>query len=354
MTWVLTAGAVIGGGLGYMGARETANATRDANEANLEPWRMVKPYMADYYNDLSAGYNRYRDAGTYTGDTYAGMDPATKAGYNYISGAGASFTPIAGDLVSSGSTYGSNAADLYGGIPTAAENLKNASDFANANYGGLLDAEMRDDQRNYEENVLTGIDQAAAATGNTNNTRSAVQKAIAERALLDRKSDMSNEIKKDLRREYLTNEDARFRRKMDANTMLGGALTTGVDLTGTSGDFMVNSGNAFQDDRQKRLDAERERYEREAGFDYNLASNYGGVLNNNSPSPFAPMQPNTTSPMAAGFGGAMTGAGTAMGLQDYLSRAPRYGGGGGFTMAQRRNNPYLYQNHLLTNYFGVQ
>ena len=106
---------------------------------------------------------------------------------------------------------------------------------------------------------------------------------------------------------------------------------------------------------QRRMDADRKAYEDRTGYDYNLASNYGGVLSGNSGSPFSPAQPVTASPLTAGFGGAMTGAGIGMNYADYFKPQPQatptYGG---YSMGARQNNPYLYNNKLLTSYYGAQ
>jgi len=344
MTWIVTAGAVIGAGAGIVGANAAASSNEKINNANMEPWNMVKPYTSGYLNDLSVSYDELKNLGAYTGNTYAGMSPATAEGYNYMSNVGMGARPIAEGLMNTGASYANNASNIFGGVGSTADSIAAANNYANNNVGGLLDAAMRDSDRNLTENTLTGIDTSAAATGNSNSSREIMASEIAKRANADRRADMGNTIRQQLTDQYLGVDQQRFNNLNTANAAIGGALTTGTNLAGTAGDYTINSNLALDAEEQRRLDEEKRRFEEAASYDYNLASNYGGVLSGNGGRPFASAQPNNVSPMTAGFGGAMTGAGIGMNFADYFNRPPQatptYGG---YSMGARQNNPYLYR-----------
>jgi len=324
--------AIIGGGLGaiggYMGGKQAADAQRDAAEMQAEGFRFHKPYLERSY-DAAEGYlSDSIDKGAYQGQTYAGQNPYSAAGNNYIGQMGAMGAQGAFDITQAGQGFANNYQDLY--QSSQGDRLQNAQDYALNNSGGLVDAAMRDDKRNLQENTLTGIDQAASGSGNMNSSRAGVAEAVANRGYDDRRADTTSMINRDLMNQSMSQQNQQFKDQMLANQGLQQSYSQGINSMGAMGDFMTGAGNNMRNYQQGYLNDQKSRFEDDRDFALNQQIRYqqgilGNAVNN---SPQNPVQ-QTASPMAAAFGGAMQGASAGMGFSDWYSGQGNPSGGTG-------------------------
>ena len=314
-------GGVIGGAGSYLGGKQAANAQRDAANMQSESFRFSKPYIERSYNAAETAYNDSLAGGAYTGKTLADPNAMQIAGNNYIGNMGAAGAEGAYNLTQSGQGFGQNFNDLYNASQD--DRIKTAQDYALNNSGGLVDAAMRNDTRNLQENTLTGINQNASGTGNINSSRAGVQDAIANRAYDDRRADVTSTINQNLMGQSLDQQNQQFKDRMMANEGMSSAYRQGINSMGTMGDFMTGAGANLRGFTQGRYNDDRARFEDSRDFALNQGIKYQqGILGQaDYNSPQNPVQV-TASPGAAAFGGAMQGAGIGMQMGNY------YGGGG--------------------------
>lgn len=212
------------------------------------------------------------------------------------------------DVMQQGQGFAQNYADLYkqGG----ADRMQQAQDYAIANSGGLVNAAMRDDRRNLQENTLTGIDQAASGSGNMNSSRAGVAEAVANRGFDDRQADVTAGIQQNLMGQSLGQQNQQFRDQMAANQGLQQGYGQGINAMGRMGDFMTGAGNNFMNYQQGYLNDQRNRYEDQRDFGLNQNIKYQGGILNNAVYKSAQNPQGVTANKGAGFiGGAMQGAG---------------------------------------------
>lgn len=323
------AAAVIGGGLGalggYMGGKQAANAQRDAANIQAEGFRFHKPYLTRSYDSAEGYLADSIGRGSYQGQTYAGQNPYSLAGNHYIGGMGAMGAQGAFDITQAGQGFAQNYQDLYN--QGSQDRLQNAQDYAIENSGGLVNAAMRDDLRNLQENTLTGINMGASGSGNMNSSRAGVAEAVANRGYDDRRADTTAMINRDLMDQSLAQQNQQFKDQMLANQGLEGSYLQGINAMGTMGDFMTGAGRNLRAYDQGFLDDQRSSFERDRDFALDQQIKFqqgilGGAVTNSPQNPV--MQ--TASPMAGMFGGAMQGMGAGMGFSDWYTNLPRTGG----------------------------
>jgi|TARA_B110001450_G_scaffold225774_1_gene224167 hypothetical protein len=335
--------AIIGGTLGaaggYFGGKQAADAQKAAAEMQAEGFRFHKPYLERSY-DAAEGYlSDSIDKGAYQGQTYAGQNPYSAAGNHYIGGMGAMGAQGAFDITQAGQGFANNYQDLY--QSSQGDRLQNAQDYAIANSGGLVNAAMRDDRRNLQENTLTGIDQAASGSGNMNSSRAGVAEAIANRGYDDRRADTTSMINRDLMNQSLSQQNQQFKDQMLANQGLQQSYSQGINSMGAMGDFMTGAGQNLRGYQQGYLNDQRGRFEDDRDFALNQQIRYqqgilGNAVNN---SPQNPVQ-QTASPIAGMFGGAMQGASVGMGFGDWYSGQGNPSGGNGSQTAAAYQQVY--------------
>ena len=310
-------GSIIGGVGSYMGGKEARKGQEAAANMQAEAFRFSKPYIERNYDSAEANLNSSLDTGSYTGKSYAGPNDMQLQGNNYIGNMGAMGAEGAYNLTQSGQGFGQNANDIY--ASSQDDRMGIAQNYAMNNSSGLVNAAMRDDTRNLQENTLTNINQNASGTGNMNSSRAGVADAVANRGYNDRRADVTSDINQQLMNESLGQQNQQFKDRVMANNGVSDAYSQGINSMGTMGDFMTGAGGNLQGFEQNRYNDNRFRFEDERDFGLNQNIKYQqGILGQAQyQSPQNPVL-QSASPTAAAFGGAMQGAG--MGLDYAKSR----------------------------------
>ena len=145
--------------------------------------------------------------------------------------------------------------DRFTGLADQAQNTDfkgKAINYANANTDALTTAAMRDDRRNLQENILTGIDKAASGSGNMNSSRAGIAQAVAERAFDDRRADTSAQIRSDLINQSLGQQNAQFgmantalSNASNSNANTGSMYNSGLNAINTAGSQFANGANSI-------------------------------------------------------------------------------------------------------------
>lgn len=313
--------SIIGGAASYMGGKSQASAQRRAAEIQAESFRFHKPYLQRNYTGAEGALGSAIEQGTYQGDTYSPMNPYETAGLNYIGNAGMQGGQAAMDMAASGANFGQNYADLY--ADGSKDRMGIANQYALDNADPIVKAAMRDDYRNLTENTLPGINQNASNSGNVNSSRAGMADAIANRGFDDRKADVSADVMRQLRGESTASQNQQFMDRMAATEGQANAFRTGVNAIGTAGDFMTGAGQGFRNYDQGALSDAENRSNQARDFELNQRIKYQqGILGQaETQSPQNPVM-QTANPMAAGFGGAMAGAGMGMEFMKYYQPTP--------------------------------
>lgn len=341
-------GAIIGGAMGLMGANKQAKAQDRATEAQMAGFRQYEPYVDANLEGSQAALGGVLDTGVYTGDTYAGPNAFQTDTANAMGNIGGNMIAAGNTMMGQNNQFGANANNLYSQFQGLSEEAKRdrlatAMDYAANNGSSLVDAAMRDDRRNLEENTLTGINLNASGTGNMNSSRAGVADAVARRAYDDRRADVAAGIQDRLIDRSLAQQSQQFidqgsalNSAGNANQQVMNAYNTGLNTLGEGANFGMNAGNALQGYDQARLNDDRQRFEDARDFEMRQRMNYqSGILGKapNSPSNVAV---NRTDPYQAAMGGAMQGFGFQQKYGDQISSAignskifnPLFGGSG--------------------------
>lgn len=286
-------GAVIGGGLGLIGANQQRKAVDKQTEAMMAGFKQYEPYVDATLKGSQSALNDQLNAGYYGGPTYAGPNGLQTNTANTMGQYGTNMMNAGSAMMDQNSGFGANATDLYSraltnsdniagysgqfndiygqqqgvasnqgniagqiqgsagnfnnlanqqsgltnrftGLADQAQNtdyLGNANAYAQANSQPLVDAALRDDRRTLQENTLTGIDMSASGSGNMNSSRAGIAEAVANRAFNDRAADVRAQVQSDLRQDSLAQQNAQFGQ---ANTALNNA---GNSIAGTGSQF---------------------------------------------------------------------------------------------------------------------
>jgi len=436
-------GAIIGGGLGLLGASQQRKAVDRQTEASMAGFNQYQPYVDSTLEGSQGALDGQLAGGYYGGPTYAGPNnlqtgTAATMGQNgtNMMGAGstmmgqnAGFGANANNLYSGAMSnagdiqgYSGNFNDIYGqqqgvasnqgniadqiqgsagnfnslanqqsgltdrftGLADQAQNtdyLGNANAYAQANSQPLVDAALRDERRNLQENTLTGIDMAASGSGNMNSSRAGISEAVANRAFDDRAADVRSQVNSDLRQDSLAQQNVQFGQANAAlgnagtsiagtgsqfgagvnalsgasnvygsqgsslnsagtaatggmnaydnannalntaggfNGQISNAYNTGMNTMQTGGSMAMNAGGMLQGYGQAQMDADRMNFEGNRDYDMGVYQNYNAGILGRAPNSSQNTQVNSTSPAAGMMGGAMQG----MGFQDQF-----FGGG---------------------------
>jgi len=313
-------GAIIGGAMGLMGANKQAKAQDAATAAQMAGFNQYKPYVDANLSGASGALDGVLATGAYTGPTYAGPN-------QFQTGTATNMGNIGGNLQNSGygmmgntSGFGSNANALfnqYQGMANSAQGdrLATAMDYASANANPLVDAAMRDDRRNLQENTLTGIDLAASGSGNMNSSRAGVAEAVANRAYDDRQADVSAQVIDGLRTQSLGEQRQAFADQGNAlvnagaaNNSIENAYNSGMNTANTGYQMGMGAGGALQGYDQAQMNDERVRFEGNRDFASNVYADYkNGMLTQNGPQTANKFAGNYSDPVGAAISGGMMG-----------------------------------------------
>jgi hypothetical protein len=333
MAWVVIGGAVIGGVSGYMGSKKAAGAQDAATAAKMAAFNQYKPYVDANLEGSQSALDGVLNTGAYQGQTYAGANDFQTGTANTMGNYGTNMMNSGNAMMGNTAGFGNNANALYGqyqGMSEAAQQdrLGNAMNYASANSGSLVDAAMRDDRRNLQENTLTGIDMAAMGSGNMNSSRAGVAEAVANRAYDDRRADVSTNIQNSLIDRSLNQQAQQFRDQGSAlqgagqaNDAIQSAYGVGLNTLGQGANFGMNAGNSLQGYNQANLNDQRQRFEQQRDFEMDQRKGYqSGILGKAPNSSGNGVQANMNNPYAAALGGAMNGFGFQ---QEYFPQQPQ-------------------------------
>lgn len=323
------AGSSIIGGL--LGSQDKSTGTTTV-KSDTSPWSVQQPYLKTGFQSAAGLYGQYLDAPWYQGALYAGMNPmqqgaATGAG-QYAIGQGMDLSQgminDAYPFLSQSGNY-LNLANQMGnfnpGDPTQ-QNIYNAGQYADNPYlNGAIDAASRDVTRNLTEDVLPGINRAAAGTGNTNSTRTGIAEGLALRGAQDRIGDIASTMRSDAWNQGLglseqargTNLQAQLQGRGLGLDALNTALGRGMDLRnqGMQGtvnmfDILGRAGDKYQQDQQGYNDANYQRWSGQYNQPWDLLSRYMGAVGGTNWGSTTSSATNNITP--GSWGGALQGA----------------------------------------------
>ena len=436
-------GAIIGGGLSLIGANQQRKAQDKQNEAMMAGFNQYEPYVDSMLEGSQGALNNQLNAGYYGGPTYAGPNELMTGTATDMGRYGTGMMDAGFGMMDQNGNFGANAQDLYAGAVANAGNisgyagnfndiyngqqgvaanqgniaaemrgtagnfgdlasrnqgvtdqfqsyadkaqntdyLANANAYASANSQPLVDAALRDDRRNLEENTLTGIDLSASGSGNMNSSRAGIAEAVANRGFDDRAADVRAQVNSDLRQDSLAQQNAQFDQASTAlsnagtsiagtgsqfgagvNTLAGAsnaygnqgsslnnsgtaatggmnaygnannalstagsfngqisnAYNTGMNTMQTGGSLAMNAGQMQQGFGQDQMNADRAAFEGNRDYASNVYGNYNSGILGRAPGSSQNVGVNNVSGAAGFMGGAMQG----MGFQDQF-----FGGG---------------------------
>ena len=333
MAWVVIGGAVIGGVSGYMGSKKSAGAQDAATAATMAGFNQYKPYVDQNLKGAQGAMDGVLQTGAYQGQTYAGANDFQTGTANTMGNYGMGMMNSGNAMMGNTAGFGNNANQMYGqfqGMANAAQQdrLGNAMNYASANSGSLVDAAMRDDRRNLQENTLTGIDMAASGSGNMNSSRAGIAEAVANRGYDDRRADVATNIQNSLIDRSLNQQATQFQDQGQAlqgagqaNDGIQSAYNTGMNSMGQGANFGMNAGNSLQGYNQANLNDQRQRFEQQRDFEMEQRKGYqSGILGKAPSSSGAGVTANLNNPYAAAMGGAMNGFGFQ---QEFFPQQPQ-------------------------------
>ena len=284
-------GALIGAGASLLGSKMQSKAQDRANAANMASFNQYKPYVDANLKGSQGALDGVLSTGAYQGQTLAAPNQFQTGTANTMGNFGTNMMNSGNAMMGNTAGFGNNANSLYGqyqGMANAAQQdrLSNAMDYASANSGSLVDAAMRDDRRNLQENTLTGIDMAASGSGNMNSSRAGVAEAVANRAYDDRRADVATNIQNSLIDRSLNQQAQQFRDQGSAlqgagqaNQSIQSAYGVGLNTLGQGANFGMNAGNTLQGFDQAQLNDQRQQFEDQRDFELEQRKGYqAGIL----------------------------------------------------------------------------
>lgn len=271
----IAAGGAILGGIGGSQSKGGGTTTTSTSSA---PWQPQQQYLTSGFSDARTALDNALKNPVYQGQRVAGLNPFqtgaadTLGNYSQTnSGLAQSATNAANGMLTPGSQYGNNAANLYSqynGVDPTQQILGTASQYANSPYAdGMIDAAGRDVSRQLNEQTLPGLNRQFSGTGNTNSTRAGVESAIAQRGASDRLTDMSNSIRGNLFNTGLTQGQNQYNQNLQnslaANNQLYNAYNVGQNGLQNAQQLATgyfNQGNTagglYQNQNQNELNAQ--------------------------------------------------------------------------------------------------
>ena len=322
MAWIATIASV---GVGLYSANKQSNAADEANRQNMAGFNQYKPYTDKALEGGQAANDARLATGFYGGPTYAGPNGYQTGAARGYGDASMGIMNRGFDMAGANSGFGANARGLYdqyqgmaNGV-SAQGRMDTANQYAMDNMNPLVNAAMRDDRRNLQENTLTGIDMAASGSGNTNSSRAGVATAVAERAYDDRRADVSSQVLDGLRTQSLGEQRQAFADQGNAlvnagaaNNSIENAYNSGMNTANTGYQMGMGAGGALQGYDQARLNDERMRFEGNRDFASNVYADYkNGMLTQNGPKTSNQFAGNYSDPLGSAITGGIQGYGFA-------------------------------------------
>ena len=333
--WGQIAAAVVGGAMGNRSAKHQAAAMDRANVARMAGFNQYKPYVDSNLAGGEGALNDVLDAGYYGGPTYAGPNDFSRNTATAMGGAGGAMINRGAGMMDRFAGFGDNSQGIYGQYNAMANDARNtdrlavARDYALNNSQPLIDAAMRDDRRNLQENVLPSINQGASASGNTASSRAGVAEAIANRGYDDRRADVTAGINDAFTARSLGQQNTQFNQQGSAlqgagsaNNAIRSAYSEGLNTMGQGANFGMNAGNVLQGYDQAAMDDARARYEGNRDFALNQRKDYMATMLGGAPNSSQNVQSNNYDPVMSTISGAAGGFGF---MGDMMK--PNYAGG---------------------------
>jgi len=320
----LIGGALIGGLTGLFGANKQSKAMDAATAAQMAGFNQYKPYVDSALTGGQGALTNVLDQGYYQGPTYAGPNAFSTDTATAMGGASNAMINRGAGMMDRFAGFGNQSQDLYGRYTSMADNAANtdrmavAQQYALNNSQPMIDAAMRDDRRNLQENVLPSINQGASASGNTASSRAGVQEAIANRGYDDRRADVSAGINDAFMARSLAQQNAQFNQQGDAltgagsaNNAIRSAYSDGLNTMGEGANFGMNAGNVLQGYDQAGMDDAQARFEGNRDFGMNQYKGYMSNMLGRAPTSVGEVKPNYNDPFTSAMQGGMSGFGFA-------------------------------------------
>ena len=313
-------GAIIGGAMGLMGANKQAKAMDAANAANMASFNMYRPYVEGNLQGADSALDGVLSTGAYQGPTYAQGNQFNIGTANQMGQYGLGMQNTGADIMSQTGGFGQNANALYDQYMGMADDagkdrMATAIDYANANVDSLATAALRDDRRALDENLRTN-NISASGSGNMNSSRAGVTEAIAQRDFDDRAADVRTNLQNQLIDRSLNQQARQFSDRGDALNAAGGANQNimdaygmGMNTMGEGANFGMNAGNFLQQEQQNIMNDDRDRFERNRDFEFDMRERYAGGVLSQAPNTSNKAEVNSVDPYQAAIGGATSGFG---------------------------------------------
>jgi len=179
-----------------MGGGNSKTQQETKNE-NHDPWVGQQPYLKEAFAEAQGIYNNQKGQPGYKGDFVATGTPAMYDAFNGAMGwAGNQGQTAANTAVGTGVTNAQQGTEALGQVQQGLTDFRNkdwtqthidnAGRYAdNPFMQAMVDSATADAKRTFSEETMRGIDQNAAAGGNTLSTRAGVAAGIAQRGLAD-------------------------------------------------------------------------------------------------------------------------------------------------------------------------
>ena len=327
MAFVIGA-TIIGAGVGIYGANKASRAQNAATAASQAGFKQYEPYVDRNLAGGEGALNNVLNQGAYNGQTYAGPNQFQTGTANQMGTYGMDMQNSGAGMMNANAGFGANSQNLYGQFQGLSQDAQRdrmgvANQYAMDNMDPMVNAAMRDDRRNLQENTLTGIDLNASGSNNMNSSRAGVATAVANRGYDDRRADVSSRVMDGLRTQSLNQQNTQFTDQANslvnagnANQGISSAYNTGMNTLGEGANFGMNAGSTLQGYDQASLNDQQANFERQRDFEMNQRRDYqSGMLNQAPNSPT--VQPNNYSAVQGGISGGMQGFGYAKQYQDY-------------------------------------
>ena len=322
MAWIATIASV---GVGLYSANKKSNAADEANRQNMAGFNQYKPYTDNALAGGEAANDARLAAGFYGGPTYAGPNVYQTGAATGYGDASMGIMNRGFNMADANAGFGANARGLYDQYQGMADGVSaqgrmdTANQYAMDNMNPLVNAAMRDDRRNLQENTLTGIDLAASGTNNMNSSRAGVATAVANRAYDDRRADVSSQVLDGLRTQSLSEQRQAFADQGNAlvnagaaNNSIENAYNSGMNTASTGYQMGMSAGGALQGYDQDRLNDKRMRFEGDRDFASNVYADYkNGMLTQNGPQTTNTFAGNYSDPLGSAITAGTAGYGFA-------------------------------------------
>jgi hypothetical protein len=270
-----------------------------------DPWSGQQPYLTDIMSKAQGAYNAQSSSPGYTGDFFASPRPEQLNAFNGMlnfasgQGAGAVGTQLDTGATATGMGLGAAGGALSGmsgmaGSDLTGGNISAAGRYADNPYmDGMVQASMRDANRNAAENVLPNLYRGAAAGGNINSDRTALAQGVVERGLAEKTADISAGLRGQAYSQGIdaAQRDTSMRAGLyDSMGQLGagmtdlgtGALSSGIESQMGLSDMAGAASDRLQMFDQARIDNDLSKFEYNQNRPWEALGNYYGIVGDKS------------------------------------------------------------------------